>query len=107
ILESREPAELEALRAELRDRYGHMPAGMEKIFYVGAVKLFARRYGWEKAEVFPDRVQVELGRELPDDGAGLPAIPGLEVTDCRHVELEFYSLDGFMALGANLARLFL
>ncbi|MFH2107780.1 MAG: DEAD/DEAH box helicase [Chrysiogenia bacterium] len=107
ILESREPAELEALRAELRDRYGHMPAGMEKIFYVGAVKLFARRFGWEKAEVFAERVQVELGRELANAGAGLPAIPGLEVTDGRHIELEFYSLDGFMALGANLARLFL
>lgn len=107
ILESREPAELEALRAELRDRYGHMPAGLEKIFYVGAVKLFARRYGWEKAEVFPDRVQVELGREIMPLPDRTFSIPGLEVTDGRHVELEFYSLDGFMALGANLSRLFL
>ena len=40
------------------------PESVEKIFYVGAVKLFARLYGWEKVEVFSDRVQVELGREL-------------------------------------------
>ena len=107
ILESREPAELEALRAELRDRYGHMPAGMEKIFTVGAVKLFARRYGWEKAEVFADRVQVELGREITLPAGGDASLPGLEITDARNIELEFYSLDGFMALGAGLARLFL
>jgi len=107
ILESRAPAELEALRAELRDRYGHMPASMEKIFYVGAVKLFARRYGWEKVEVFPDRVQVELGRELPLKAGMENAIPGLEVVDAKNCELEFYTLDGFITLGKNLSRLFL
>ncbi len=58
------PAELEALRDELRDRYGQPPAGMEKIFYVGAVKLFARLYGWERVDVYPDRVCVDVGREL-------------------------------------------
>jgi transcription-repair coupling factor (superfamily II helicase) len=107
ILETRQPADLEALRAELRDRYGHMPAGMEKIFYVGAVKLFARLYGWEKAEVYADRVQVGLGREMRMPAGKDAAIPGLEVTDARNYELEYYTLDGFMALGANLARLFL
>ena len=107
ILETRQPAELEALRAELRDRYGHMPENMEKIFYVGAVKLFARLYGWEKAEVYPDRVQVGLGREIRLPAGKDVSLPGLEVSDARNCELEFYSLDGFMALGANLARLFL
>ncbi|HUU05132.1 MAG TPA: DEAD/DEAH box helicase [Patescibacteria group bacterium] len=107
ILESREPAELEALRAELRDRYGHMPAGMEKIFYVGAVKLFARRYGWEKAEVYGDRVQVTLGREimlLPDRTF---SIPGLEIIDQRNLELSYYSLDSFIQLGRKLKQSFL
>jgi transcription-repair coupling factor (superfamily II helicase) len=107
ILESRDPAELEALRAELRDRYGHMPESMEKIFYVGAVKLFARRYGWEKAEVFPDRVQVGLGREIMPPPEKDYSIPGLEAIDARNIELEFYTLDGFITLGRNLARLFL
>jgi len=106
ILETREPADLEALRAELRDRYGHMPAGMEKIFYVGAVKLFARLYGWEKAEVYADRVQVGLGREIRMPAGKDAAIPGLEVTDARNCELEYYTLDGFMALGASLGRFF-
>jgi transcription-repair coupling factor (superfamily II helicase) len=107
ILESRDPAELEALRAELRDRYGHMPESMEKIFYVGAVKLFARRYGWEKAEVFPERVQVGLGREIMPPPEKDYSIPGLEAIDARNIELEFYTLDGFITLGRNLARLFL
>ena len=84
-----------------------MPENMEKIFYVGAVKLFARLYGWEKAEVYPDRVQVGLGREIRLPAGKDVSLPGLEVSDARNCELEFYSLDGFMALGANLARLFL
>jgi len=107
ILETREPAELEALRAELRDRYGHMPESMEKIFYVGAVKLFARLYGWEKVEIYSDRVQVGMGREPGKPPGPDLVIPGLEMTGGMNCELEFYSLDGFMTLGKNLARLFL
>ncbi len=107
ILETRDPAELDALRAELRDRYGHMPAGMEKIFYVGAVKLFARLYGWEKVEIYEERVQVGMGREPGKPPGPDFVIPGLEMTGGANCELEFHSLDGFMALGRNLARLFL
>ena len=72
------------------------PTSMEKIFYVGAVKLFARLYGWEKAEVYADRVQVELGREIALPAGKDVAIPGLEVTDPRNCELEYHSLDGFI-----------
>lgn len=107
ILETRDPAELDALRAELRDRYGRMPESMEKIFYVGAVKLFARLYGWEKVEIYPERVQVGFGRDLGQAGAPDFVIPGLEMSSGKNCELEFYSLEGFMALGKNLARLFL
>ncbi len=104
VLEAREPAELEALRAELRDRYGQPPASMEKIFYVGAVKLFARRYGWEKAEVYADRVQVVAGPGFQVPGGGELAVPGLRTLDGRNFELEFHTLDGFLAIGRRLGR---
>jgi transcription-repair coupling factor (superfamily II helicase) len=107
ILEARQADELLRLRAELRDRFGQIPEMVEKIFYVGAVKLFARLYGWEKVEVYGDRVQVTAGREiLIPNGKALP-IPGVQVTDNRSLELEFYTLEGFMQLGRNLERLFL
>jgi transcription-repair coupling factor (superfamily II helicase) len=107
ILEARQADELLRLHAELRDRFGQIPESVEKIFYVGAVKLFARLYGWVKAEIFSDRVQVELGKELLLKAGKTLDIPGLEVVDGRNLELEFNSLDGFIQLGRNLERLFL
>jgi transcription-repair coupling factor (superfamily II helicase) len=107
ILEAHQADELLQLRAELRDRFGQIPESVEKIFYVGAVKLFARLYGWEKVEIYTDRVQVGLGREIiPPPGKAL-SIPGLELVDQRNWELEFHSLDGFIQLGRNMERLFL
>jgi transcription-repair coupling factor (superfamily II helicase) len=103
VLEARRPEELEALRSELRDRFGQPPAGMEKIFYVGAVKLFARLYGWVKADVHPDRVLVDAGRELEPT---LKPLPGVQVFEGGNLELEFHGLDGFLALGKRLKRLF-
>jgi transcription-repair coupling factor (superfamily II helicase) len=107
ILEARQSDELLRLRAELRDRFGQIPDGVEKIFYVGAVKLFARLYGWVKVEIFSERVQVELGKELSLKTGRRIAIPGMEVVDQKNWELEFHSLDGFIQLGRNLERLFL
>jgi len=107
ILEARQADDLLRLRAELRDRFGQIPEMVEKIFYVGAVKLFARLYGWEKVEVYGDRVQVTAGREITiPNGKALP-IPGVQVADNRSLELEFYTLEGFIQLGRNLERLFL
>jgi transcription-repair coupling factor (superfamily II helicase) len=107
ILEARQPDELLRLRAELRDRFGQIPASVEKIFYVGAVKLFARRCGWVKAEIFSDRVQVELGKELLLKIGAENNIPGLAVKDQRNWELRYESLEGFIRLGSDLERLFL
>ena len=106
ILEAREPAELEALRAELRDRFGQPPPSMERIFYVGAVKLFARRYGWERAEVHEDRAQVFSGRDIAMPAGKAFQVPGLRAIDERNFELEFNGLDGFLALGKKIGRLF-
>ena len=104
VLEARRSEELEALRSELQDRYGQPPAGMEKIFYVGAVKLFARLYGWVKADVHPDRVLLDAGRELEPLARPLP---GVQVFEGGNLELEFRGLDSFLALGKRLKRLFL
>jgi len=117
ILEARQADDLLQLRAELRDRFGQIPESVEKIFYVGAVKLFARLYGWVKVEIFSERVQVELGgcarplgglgNELSLKAGKTLNIPGLEVVDQKNWELKFYSLEGFIQLGRNLERLFL
>jgi transcription-repair coupling factor (superfamily II helicase) len=106
VLEARGPEELEALAAELRDRYGHPPASMEKIFYVGAVKLFARLYGWEKAEVYPERVAFSAGRELRMPAGKAFQLPELRLLDPGNFELEFTTLENFMVLGRKLSRLF-
>jgi transcription-repair coupling factor (superfamily II helicase) len=106
VLEARRPEELEALAAELRDRYGHPPASMEKIFYVGAVKLFARLYGWSRAEVYPDRVALSAGREMRLPAGKAFQLAGVRAVDDGNFELEFSTLDGFMALGRKLSRLF-
>ncbi|MBN2400554.1 DEAD/DEAH box helicase [candidate division KSB1 bacterium] len=107
ILEALQPDELVQLRAELGDRFGQIPESVEKIFYVGAVKLFARRLGWLKVEIFGDRVQVESGRELQLKSGADHAIPGLEVVDQKHWELQYTSLEGFCQLGCKLERLLL
>ncbi|MCU0237337.1 MAG: DEAD/DEAH box helicase [Acidobacteria bacterium] len=105
VLEARLSEELESLRGELQDRYGQPPAGMEKIFYVGAVKLFARQYGWVKADVHPDRVLVDAGREI-EPPAGAAQLPGVQVFAGGNLELEFHGLAAFLALGKRLKRLF-
>ncbi|MCX6556997.1 MAG: helicase-related protein [Candidatus Aminicenantes bacterium] len=107
IFDARQADELLQLRAELQDRFGQIPESVEKIFYVGAVKLFARLYGWTKAEVFVDRVRVDAGREIAPLPGKTFSIPGLEAVDQRIWELEYNSLEGFIQLGKNLERLFL
>ncbi len=106
ILDARRADDLLQLRAELADRFGQLPESVEKIFYVGAVKLFARLYGWEKAEIFSDRVQIGLGGEVRPASGSAMAIPGLEISDSRNWELEFHSLESFIQLGKSLERLF-
>ena len=106
VLEAGEAAELRALREELCDRYGRMPTAMEKIFYVGAVKLFARRCGWVKAEVFAERVQFNSGREVALPAGRAFAVPGLKHLDGGNYELEFMGLDEFLGLEKGLTRLF-
>ena len=76
---------------------------MEKIFYVGAVKLFARLYGWERVEIYPDRVAVGAGRERAGKAAGAGSRHPRAGNDRRHeLRAGILSLDGFMALGKNL-----
>ncbi len=105
ILEARQADELLQLRAELQDRFGQLPDSVEKIFYVGAVKLFARLYGWTQAEVFADRVQLEAGRAIAAPG-GDAGLFGFEMTGPMSGELAFDSLDGFIQLGKDLERVF-
>jgi transcription-repair coupling factor (superfamily II helicase) len=107
VLEARRPEELEALAAELRDRYGQPPPGTEQIFFVGAVKLFARLYGWERAEVYPGRVAVSAGRPMEIPGGKAFRVPGVRAVDEGNFELEFTALGDLLESGRKLGRLFL
>ncbi|MCU0237775.1 MAG: hypothetical protein MUC72_11970, partial [Acidobacteria bacterium] len=106
ILEAKDAAELLSLRDELRDRYGQPPAEMASIFYVGAVKLFARRCRWARAEVFADRVQLDAGRDVEVPAGKGFVVPGLKHLEGGNFELEFSGLDQFLELEKGLQRIF-
>ncbi|MCU0276532.1 MAG: DEAD/DEAH box helicase, partial [Acidobacteria bacterium] len=105
ILEAKDAAELLSLRDELRDRYGQPPAEMASIFYVGAVKLFARRCRWARAEVFADRVQLDAGRDVEVPAGKGFVVPGLKHLEGGNFELEFSGLDQFLELEKGLQRI--
>ena len=106
VLEAKDAFELRVLRDELRDRYGQMPAGMEKIFYVGAVKVFARACAWRQAEVFADRVQFEAASGAAPPAGKARAVPGLRQLEGSNYELEYAGLDQFLELEKGLKRIF-
>ncbi len=106
VLEARDALELRALRDELSDRYGQMPAGLERTFYVGAVKLFARQGGWARAEVFADRVQFDAGREIALAAGKAFRVPGLRHLEGGNFELDFNGLEHFLDLEKGLKRIF-
>jgi len=65
ILQSENPDELVQLIEELEDRYGRMPASMERVFWVGATKLFARRFNWARLDLFLDRLVIRPSHPVP------------------------------------------
>jgi transcription-repair coupling factor (superfamily II helicase) len=58
-------AELEALRAELRDRFGPVPVEVEHLLALKGLRLMGRDAGAERLRVGADRVEIELARSLP------------------------------------------
>jgi len=62
ILEANDMGGIYRLKDELEDQYGRLPPGMDGVFYVGAVKLFARRSQWTEVDVFPDRIRCQVAR---------------------------------------------
>jgi len=60
ILEAREIDDIEELRRELQDRFGKLPESIDKIFFAGLIRLLAKKYQWEEADVFLDQVVIRL-----------------------------------------------
>ncbi len=100
ILNAREAADLASLQEELRDRFGPPPAAMERIFYVGAVKLFARRFNWRSAEVFAERT------EFGGVAAAAAPLPEAVNQEGDRLSIPFEGLERFLALETSLLAAF-
>ena len=83
ILNADDVDELVRFQEELRDRFGALPPEMERTFYVGAVKLFAKKNRWRRVDVFADGAEV---RAWPSTSAALTipydGLPGF-IAACR------------------------
>ncbi len=56
ILAAEEFDQIEELRQELNDRYGRMPDTIEKILFVGLIRVLVKKYRFEEVEVFLNRL---------------------------------------------------
>ncbi|HEV8128695.1 MAG TPA: transcription-repair coupling factor [Candidatus Eisenbacteria bacterium] len=60
-------ADLEALRSELRDRFGPMPDEVEHLLALKGLRLMGKEAGAERLRVGSDRIEIELHDPLPRD----------------------------------------
>ena len=107
ILEASKIGDIDRLKDELEDQYGRLPAEMDRVFYVGAVKLFARKYQWSGADVFIDRVRWQAAEkpvERPAEKKGPSAkAPAVEIIDDRTFELVHGGFADFVRRYAEIA----
>jgi transcription-repair coupling factor (superfamily II helicase) len=70
-------ADLETLRAELRDRFGPLPQEVDHLLALKGLRLLGKEAGAERLRVGRDRVEVELREALPRERivALIPQIP--------------------------------
>ena len=69
--------DLEALRAELRDRFGPMPDEVEHLLALKGLRILGKEAGAERLKVGKDRLEIDLHEPLARDRiiALVPAIP--------------------------------
>jgi len=60
ILEAEDLKLLHDLRMELEDRYGKLPAGIDKIFYAGTVRVLSGKWNLEEVDVFLEKVVMKF-----------------------------------------------
>lgn len=84
IAEVRDQLELDEVREELQDRYGHIPDSVENLLHVAKFRLLARRYGLQEVALqgrnlrfssveLPDSKQMRLRRHYPEAVYKAPA----------------------------------
>jgi transcription-repair coupling factor (superfamily II helicase) len=68
---------LEALRSELRDRFGPMPPEVEHLLALKGLRLLGKEAGADRLRIGRDRIEIELRDPLPRDRivALVPQIP--------------------------------
>jgi transcription-repair coupling factor (superfamily II helicase) len=69
--------DLEALRAELRDRFGPIPTEVEHLLALKGLRLLGKEAGADRLRVGSDRIEIELREPLPRERivALVPQIP--------------------------------
>ncbi|MCP4157479.1 MAG: DEAD/DEAH box helicase, partial [bacterium] len=70
ILEAEEYGQLDELRMELYDRYGRLPASIEKVFFAGIIRVLAKKCRFEEVELFPSHVVIRF----PEIDGGKPPV---------------------------------
>jgi transcription-repair coupling factor (superfamily II helicase) len=89
------PDQLEALRAELRDRFGPLPRSVELLLEVTGLKLLAAARGVTRLETREDKLLLERGGDFVMVGGRFPRLtrrdPAARLREIRRVLL---ALDG-------------
>jgi len=91
VSQVRTVAEVDALRAEIRDRYGALPAEVDGLLAFAALRIRSEMLGVQQAELGAAAVHLRLAPPREDRGVGAPlggpalaripaVLPGAEVT---------------------------
>ena len=67
--------EVDALRAEIRDRYGALPSEVDGLLAFAALRIRSERLGVQQADLGPAAIHLRLGPATPLGGETLARIP--------------------------------
>ncbi len=107
LSEARAGAEMEALRAEIRDRFGPLPPEVEGLLTFAALRPRAEAAGVSQVDFLGGRLVVRFSPEfaLPSLPALVRSLPGATLTpQALHIPLQAGE-DAVAGLGSLLARL--
>jgi transcription-repair coupling factor (superfamily II helicase) len=75
VSQLRSVTEVDALRAEIRDRYGALPADVDGLLAFGALRVRSEALGILQADLGPGAVFLRLGPGTPLGGETLAQVP--------------------------------
>jgi transcription-repair coupling factor (superfamily II helicase) len=64
ILEADSYERIAEIKAELEDRYGRAPDSIEKIFFAGMIRVFAKKLQLEEVDLYLDKLVIKLPEDL-------------------------------------------